>query len=1172
MTLDRHKGILMSLLLLSQVAVCPSQILADGPTGEFPTVPSESKFKQGRTPEPRELKPGEPVEVELSAGGSHSYAVRLEPGQYLHVVVDQRGIDVVVRAFDPQGKLLSEANSPVGALGPEILSLVGGVAGAYRFEVSPVKKEAPGGRYEIRIAECRESRPEDSKRILAERTSFEANGLNSHHTKESLQKAIDRYQAALALWKDIDDRYQEALMLHGIGASYYLLQEYREALAYYDQALAVRRSIGDRHGAAITLNDSALIYDGLGQKQKALECYSESLELRRSVGDRQGEAVVLNNLGMVSSSMGNIQKALEYLGMALPLRRELEDREGEAVTLNNIGIAYDSLGEKQTALEYFEKSLSLRRAVGDNRGLVITLSNIGSVYLDLGEYQKALDRFVDVLAVHITSGDRQGQSSVHNNIGLVYRSLGDYAKALDHYSEALALSKAVGERNRVATVLSNMGATHAAMGEYDKALAKYNEALPLRRATEDKAGQANTLNNIGFIYETTGDHEKALDYYQQALILWRAVKDRSGEGATLNNLGEVYNSLKKSKEALDAFQQALAASRASANRRQQAQVLANIARVESAAGRLDEARSDFEQSLDLTELLRGSVLSQGLRGSYMASVRSRYESYIGLLMKLHDLRPGESFDALALQVSQRSRARSLLEMIAESRIDIRRDLSADQRAHEDKILNRISSIQKDLWNQNLTPERERQLRTDLASAEDELEGLRAELRRTSPRYARAQYPDLLTLKKIQGELLDPGTALLEYVLGDDQSFVWLVSRNKLSTRVLPPRKQIEPLIESYRQELAQKVSALTAAQSLARLEPQSRRLYDLLVGPLEGDLSTTRRLIIVPDGLLAHLPFETLISGNMTSADQTAMVPRPETQTSERGPRFLLERYDISYAPSASAIAAIRERAYESRPHDKDLIAFGDPVYDPGDSGGERLLARHQAAPSTQSQSNPSAQSQSAQAAPLDPEIRMADLYKERGFDFARLPNTRTEIAAISSLFPASRCRIFLGSAASEQQVKSEKLDQYRYIHFAAHGYLDEEHPSRSGIVMSFDKNSGEDGILQAHEIMGLRLNAELVTLSACQTGLGKVLSGEGVIGLSRAFLYAGASSVVVSLWNANDVATAELMKQFYRGLSRGRSKDEALRDAKLALIKGQQRSWRHPYYWAPFILMGRSH
>jgi CHAT domain-containing protein len=200
-----------------------------------------------------------------------------------------------------------------------------------------------------------------------------------------------------------------------------------------------------------------------------------------------------------------------------------------------------------------------------------------------------------------------------------------------------------------------------------------------------------------------------------------------------------------------------------------------------------------------------------------------------------------------------------------------------------------------------------------------------------------------------------------------------------------------------------------------------------------------------------------------------------------------------------------------------------------------------------------------------------AAFYSERGLDFSRLPHTRDEVDGIGSLFPASKRQVYLGDKAVEQAVKAEKLDQYRYIHFAAHGLIDEDRPVRSGIVLSIAVEVKKDGVLQMSEIMRLKLNADLVTLSARRTGLGKLLNGEGIVGLTRAFFYAGASSVVVSLWNVNDLATAELMKAFYRNINNGMKKDEALRQAKLSLIRGQQRSWQHPYFWAPFILVGDS-
>jgi CHAT domain-containing protein len=284
---------------------------------------------------------------------------------------------------------------------------------------------------------------------------------------------------------------------------------------------------------------------------------------------------------------------------------------------------------------------------------------------------------------------------------------------------------------------------------------------------------------------------------------------------------------------------------------------------------------------------------------------------------------------------------------------------------------------------------------------------------------------------------------------------------------------------------------------------------------------------IVSDGVLAYVPFETL-SGDA-----------PHQQS-------LLERFAISYAPSASALASIRTRSGGVALRSKEFIGFADPVYDrPGKMEGERSTtqpATHHAA--------------------LESEL-------ERGFDLTNLPYTRTEVSNIRSLFPVARRQIYLGSEAREEKVKAEKLDDYRYVHFAAHGYIDEQHPRRSGIVLSLNGNEKEDGFLQMHEIMRLKLNADLVTLSACRTGVGTLFRGEGVLGLSRAFFYAGAASVVVSLWNVNDAATAELMKSFYQNLGRGMPKDEALRQAKLALLKSPQRTWHHPYYWAPFVLVG---
>jgi CHAT domain-containing protein len=280
--------------------------------------------------------------------------------------------------------------------------------------------------------------------------------------------------------------------------------------------------------------------------------------------------------------------------------------------------------------------------------------------------------------------------------------------------------------------------------------------------------------------------------------------------------------------------------------------------------------------------------------------------------------------------------------------------------------------------------------------------------------------------------------------------------------------------------------------------------------------------LIVPDKSLAYLPFETLVAAKPSGAS---------------GSQYLIERFAIDYAPSASALAEVV--GIQAPKQSQAFVAFADPIYE--------------------------ADSQDKASSSAGKTNHLA----ERGLDLRPLPYTRTEANSIGALFPPTERKVFLGADASEQNVKSAPLVDYRYIHFATHGVVDEDMPSRSGVVLSLVGNDKEDGVLQMPEIMRLKLNADLVTLSACRTGLGEIVGGEGVLGLTRAFMYAGARSVVASLWNVNDTATAALMKSFYTNLKNGQPKDEALRQAKLSLIRGKQMTWRHPYYWAPFVLAG---
>jgi CHAT domain-containing protein len=303
--------------------------------------------------------------------------------------------------------------------------------------------------------------------------------------------------------------------------------------------------------------------------------------------------------------------------------------------------------------------------------------------------------------------------------------------------------------------------------------------------------------------------------------------------------------------------------------------------------------------------------------------------------------------------------------------------------------------------------------------------------------------------------------------------------------------------------------ATVARSSLDDVAALARHLYEMLLGAAEPMLGGERKILIAPDGILYYLPFEAL---------------------SSKPGRFLVEDFTISYAPSVSVFASLR---LERAPRAYDLLAYGDPVFSQAEA------------------------------------VQMRSVYRSAGISLARLPNTKTEVEEIGALFPPTREKLRLGLEATEASVKAERLGAYRLIHFATHAVIDERVPARSGIVLSLVNTGREDGILRASEIFNLDLNADLVTLSACRTGLGKVVRGEGMIGLTRAILYAGASSVMVSLWEVNDLATPVLMRNFYAMLRAGQSVAEALREAKIRMIRSERPAHRHPHFWAPFITAG---
>ena len=483
-----------------------------------------------------------PIERELTAGQSHSYRILLYTGQYIHIVVEQRGVDVVVALFAPNGSKITEVDSPNGTQGPEFVSAIAETSGSYRLEVRSLEKNAPAGRYEVKIEELRTATEKDKTRITAQRLFMEAQLLRAQGTVESLKAALPKYEEALPFYKAIGDLSGEATTLNNIGYIYETLFEIPKALSFYDRALALAREAADLGGEATTLNNIGLIYSTLGEKKRAFDYFNQALVLVRNVGNRSAEALTLNNLGLTLDSLGEKQKALDYFLQALLLTRKLGDRNYEAVTLTNIGAVYFSLQDYPTALEYVSKALSILTVTGDRYGEAVAMSNLAAIYSHLGKKPEAIQYYLTALPIYREFGERRSEAQTLNSIGVIYQGLGDNAKCLSYFDQALVAYRSLEDKIGEARVLNNIAGAYNALGKKQEALNSYGQALTLLREVGDRRGEALTLDNINRIRNASSEKEKAVDY-AQALPVKHSVGDVEGEAQNLYNLMSVYQLL-----------------------------------------------------------------------------------------------------------------------------------------------------------------------------------------------------------------------------------------------------------------------------------------------------------------------------------------------------------------------------------------------------------------------------------------------------------------------------------------------------------------------------------------------------------------------------------------------------------------------------------------------------
>jgi CHAT domain-containing protein/Tfp pilus assembly protein PilF len=899
-----------------------------------------------------------------------------------------------------------------------------------------------------------------------------------------------------------------------------------EAINKFREALPFWRLLEDRKDEAVTLSQIARAYDLLGDKVRALDFYNQALPILQGIKDSAGEATTLNNIGLVYDSLGEKRKAMSFYDRALPVLRSIGEKRIEAYTMVNIGLTFDSLGEKQKALNNYKQALQMLQDLGDQRAQAATLNNIGFVYNSLGEKERALEFFTQALPLLRAVGDRRVEAITINNIGHVYESLEENEKALEFFTKSLPILRLVGERRVEAITLNNIGLVFTSLGDRQKALQYFNESLPIRRAVGDRQGEAITLSDLGYSHALSGDSRTALDFYNRALSLSREVEDQSLE----------------------------------------ASILRRIALVASENGDWTEARTRIEAAIEAIESLRVKIASQELRSSYFATAQQYFETYIDVLMQLHKQQPLEGFDGFALQASERARARSLLELLNEAGAGVREGVDPDLLERErtlQQVLNSKAAMQQRLMQGNHSQDELAKIRNDIKLLLEEYNDLQAKIRLSSPRYAALTQPSTLSLSEIQHRILDRNTVLLEYSLGTKRSYLWMLTSTSLTSVELPPRERIEEgarLVYRLLTERNRKVKFETAAERQTRIraadeefEKQARDLSQTLLGPVNRQLqlSDAKRMLVVSDGALNYLPFTSL--------------PTPESQDPDQSSIPLVVNYEVVNLPSASILDVLRRETASRKPAPKTLAVLADPVFERGDA------IRRRNNPRTRSIGTDSFSETTDRARNILQNASQAPSEVSGPIRIERLPFTRREAEEILSLVPKDQSLKALDFDANKSMATNPQLGHYRFVHFATHGVLDTNHPELSGIVLSlYDRQTRElDGFLRVHDIFNLKLPVELVVVSGCRTGLGKQIKGEGLIGFTRGFMYAGTERVIVSLWDVSDEASAKLMVRFYKGmLGKERlSPAAALRAAQIALWKEER--WHAPYYWAAFVLQG---
>ena len=887
----------------------------------------------------------------------------------------------------------------------------------------------------------------------------------------------------------------------------------------------------------------ALLYLRKNELGKAAAFSQKAVELAEKSNNYKSLGLANLALGEIHGRNRKIDEMIAVQEKSLEYFRQSENKPFEAEILTSMSYAFSMNNNSERAISCADSAVGIQRNLNAKRGLAFALVARGDANQRIGNWRIAFESLKEAETLFSADLDLGEKAVLFTKLGVHYETFGDWKNAFDYFKKSHELYFEAGDLIGYSELSIVLGQIAYQSGDYDDAINYFNKGKTESEKLNDSWSLAMAHERLGQVYDKMNLPKQAVYHLETALKLVEQEKNVNYRKASIqSNLGKVYQNMRDYKSALHFFELAKETNLRVNNILAQSDNFYYIALIESARNDLEKAKKNIEASLLLTDKITSQTANSKLQRTFFSNVFDRYELYINILMKLNRQNPNESYRIEALQAVEKSRARSILEnlSLSEAAFTIDADVETIKRENEIRALLNIKADKlTDLLSQNAEKNETDKISNEINELENELEEIKANLKQNSPVYSAIKNPAPFDVGEFQKNILDDDSLLLEFSFGDEESYLWLIGKNEFNSYILPPREQIESKIQILRELLASremlKDESIEDYQTrIAKAETDyliiAKDLSRELFGQVAGKFGN-KRLIVVPDGKLGYFPVSAL--------------PLPNSENNEP----ILLSNEVVYQPSASTLSILAKNTQRKNSASKSLLIFSDPVFSADDS---RL--------SPENKNDLSANNETGE------KFRFVESLNS----LARLDFSKTEADSIVDILGKSNADNFSGFAANREKLLNINTTDYKILHFATHGLIDESRPELSGIVLSrFDENGNKsDEFFRLHDIYGMNLNSDLVVLSACNTGIGKEVRGEGLMSLNNAFLSVGAKSVMSSLWKVEDGATLELMKNFYDAMANENlTPSKALQQAQIKMRRNSR--YQSPFYWAAFTVQG---